>query len=179
MKPPKTIRLPPGIDASIFDPPLDEPIDVPHPMAIALLYGNANEVFEEYNKIKIELLVERLSILSERLKIQRGNWLLLAVKLAEILVPGLRFKEGPGKRRGPPKSDALLELPNAVNEIVRAKKRCSVRQACRILSNRKGKWKGHKPSSLETRYYENRLHYKGSLDSNPILARMNLMFGNR
>jgi hypothetical protein len=72
--------------------------------------------------------MKRLSILAQRLGIQGNDWGLLAVKLAEILVPGLRFKKGPGKRRGPPKSDALLELPKAVDEIVQAKKRCSVPQ---------------------------------------------------
>jgi hypothetical protein len=76
----------------------------------------------------------------------------LALLLAIDFVPG--FSLFPGMHRGRARTAARdhFDLATEVNSLIKEESR-SAFNACEILSKRKGKWKGVKPTSLEATYH--------------------------
>jgi hypothetical protein len=130
-------------------------------------------VFEEaFNWIE-RLKYKKLLLLAERYGVdvsKRGGWQLVALRLAEEFLDGFRvvdhLPKGKGRPRGSGKIDRsrlgqAVDIEMAVAERVKAtcgrepNKRSTVIEACRKLaSDRKGPWKGSRPASLKTRYFE-------------------------
>ena len=180
MKAPKSIKLPQGVDPDIFAPPLNKPISLPPPMAIALIaHGAPNgpeAVYHELSKIKNEVLAERFALLGERLGIEQNDprfWARLAMSLAQIFVPGFRDgrERGPGRPR---QMQEQIELFQAVREIT-TKGHVGPSRACELLVKKPGKWKGKNPGTLETKYHN--FLKKKPMRSDPILSRLELARG--
>jgi hypothetical protein len=76
----------------------------------------------------------------------------LALLLAIDFVPGFSPFAGMHKGRARTAARDHLDLATEVKSLIKEKK-CSAFNACEILSKRKGKWKGEKPTSLEANYH--------------------------
>ena len=72
----------------------------------------------------------------------------LALLLAIDFVPGFSPFAGMHKGRARTAARDHLDLATEVKSLIK-EKNCSASNACEILSKRKGKWKGEKPTSLE------------------------------
>ena len=115
--------------------------------------GNEQEVRQELVE-KISLLFQHYSIttpVDEKTEIE--SWYRLAIELAFDFVPGLQFVEP--KKRGR-KTDSITPLMLVVDvDEVRAKRKCSVREAIRLLVSRTGEaqpWRGRNKGTLQNRY---------------------------
>lgn len=97
----------------------------------------------------------RLQVIADQygtdLASQSGSWT-LALLLAIDFVPGFSPFAGMHKGRARTAARDHLDLATEVKSLIKEKK-CSAFNACEILSKRKGKWKGEKPTSLEATYH--------------------------
>jgi hypothetical protein len=105
---------------------------------------------------------DKLYLLLKHYRIEPQNprkWFCLSWRLACDFVPGMRaMAVDPAKRGRPPtwKGVSGLELVQAVDAI-KTERRNGIRDAIRVLRARNPQsWGRHKPSGLETRYYETR-----------------------
>jgi hypothetical protein len=133
-----------------FTGDLARPI-VSNPLAISLKSGSAGLLAEE-SRVSRER-TRRLRLLARDFGIDTGaaDWdTALLFRLAEEICPGLRVKQ---KKGGRPKRSGKIDAA-ALFADVEALGNLSVSAACQYLA--KNKWKGHRPRSLETRYYEHK-----------------------
>jgi hypothetical protein len=83
------------------------------------------------------------------------DWKTLALCLAFAHVPGIQIVTGPSRKRGRPRQYDGFALYRAVLGVI-DERQTSVANACRILSGRKGDWRGANPVTLETRFHANK-----------------------
>ncbi len=109
--------------------------------------------WEEANSTFKNEIWARLKVLFDHYNIEAGDYLLLALLLANDLVPNFNvFPRRPGRRKG-------RKVPIDIEFCFRVKALASIRMkgipdACRSLAERDGPWKGANPDTLEVRYYE-------------------------
>jgi hypothetical protein len=113
------------------------------------------EVVVRENERITRLKEERMFMLAEQLGAVRDgapDWRLLAERLAEEFVPGLRVEKYPTRGRGKPKQE-FYALVRDVSECI-AQNGGSVQAACHELTKMPGRWKGKDACTLERRYFE-------------------------
>jgi hypothetical protein len=89
----------------------------------------------------------------------------LIICLAKDFVPGMQVVDTPARKAGrPPGAGMKIDKPKlyAAVEDLRRRRGLTIASACRHLANRE--WKGVKPASLETRYYEIAWELKNAKD---------------
>ena len=100
-----------------------------------------------------EQFFERVEALFKHYGVAQGDFVSLAIKLAQAHVPGLRFRE-PGERgRGRPfgvgTGEEFCERVEQFREILLLADKLGVKQACKHVSSRKGsRCYGVKPATL-------------------------------
>jgi hypothetical protein len=110
---------------------------------------------EQLNERDLRVLAERLDVLADYYQARvegRIDWKCLAIGLAFAHVPGMQVVDSPRRGRGRPRKYDGFDLYRTVLAIM-DEKRTSVANACGILSRRKGRWHGARPSTLETRFH--------------------------
>ena len=107
----------------------------------------------EAKRKNLEQFVERVVALFKHYGVAPGDFVTLAMKLAQAHVPGFRFRE-PGERgRGRPSgigtAEEIIERVEQFREIIPLADKMGLKQACEIMSKRRGsRCCGVKPATL-------------------------------
>ncbi len=107
----------------------------------------------EAKRKNLEQFVERVVALFKHYGVAQGDFVTLAMKLAQAHVPGFRFRE-PGERgRGRPSgigtAEEIIERVEQFREILLLADKMGLKRACEILSKRCGsRCYGVKPATL-------------------------------
>jgi hypothetical protein len=138
---------------------LDEPIVRPDPLVVEVLaYGKSPAeqavIREEAANFVWQQKLNKLALLALSYNVDIRapfGFLELCLRLAEQHIKDFKVVDASPRRPGGPRKDQF-ELVKAIN--LRTDAGESVLQACRVLSKRKGPWKGRPPKALQTRYNE-------------------------
>ena len=90
-----------------------------------------------------------------------NHWKALCFALLEDFIMGFKFKSdlaAAGHQRGRKTGSGIRiikeGLVETINEIRKSKNNCSISEACKDLTRKKGAWKGEKIRSVSNRYHE-------------------------
>jgi hypothetical protein len=147
------LKSPPNKSLAVRYPgPLGEPHVKIYSGGFLGLLGDPSGDLKEQD---VRALVGKLDLLADYYQARvdgRIDWKCLAMRLAFAHVPGMQVIDAPRRGRGRPRKYDGFDLYRTVLAIV-DEKRTSVANACGLLSRRKGRWYGAKPSTLETRFH--------------------------